>query len=97
MPFAVAQAGFIIEQVGSGYRLPVNIAFVPNPGPNPTDPLYYVTELYGSIQVVTRDGVKHQFATGLLDYNPTGPISGSGEQGLTGIAVQPRSEQPRSL
>jgi glucose/arabinose dehydrogenase len=94
VPFAVAQPGFIIEQVGSGYRLPVNIAFVPNPGPNPTDPLYYVTELYGSIQVVTRDGVKHQFATGLLDYNPTGPISGSGEQGLTGIAVRRDPSNP---
>ena len=37
---------------------------------------------------MTRNGVKHEFATSLLDYNPTGPISGSGEQGLTGIAVQ---------
>lgn len=88
IPFIATQAGFVVEQVGSGYRLPVNIAFVPNPGPNSNDPLYYVTELYGSIQVVTRDGTKHEFASGLLDYNPQGPISGSGEQGLTGIAVQ---------
>ena len=73
--------------MGQDYRLPVNIAFVPDPGPNPDDPLYFVTELYGSIQVVTRAGMRHQFATGLLDYNPQGPISGSGEQGLTGIAV----------
>jgi glucose/arabinose dehydrogenase len=43
---------------------------------------------------VTRDGVKHQFATGLLDYNPTGPISGSGEQGLTGIAVRRDPSNP---
>jgi len=88
VPFVTTQPGFVVEQVGSGYRLPVNIAFVPNPGPNPNDPLYFVTELYGSIQVVTRDGTKHEFASGLLDYNPNGPISGSGEQGLTGIAVQ---------
>ncbi|TWT85891.1 Soluble aldose sugar dehydrogenase YliI precursor [Posidoniimonas polymericola] len=88
IPFVSSQPGFVVEQVGEGYRLPVNIAFVPNPGPNPDDPLYFVTELYGSIQVVTRDGTKHEFATGLLDYNPQGPISGSGEQGLTGIAVQ---------
>ena len=88
VPFVVTQAGFVIEEVGSDYRLPVNIAFVPDPGPNPDDPLYYVTELYGSIQVVTRDGTRHEFATGLLDYNPQGPISGSGEQGLTGITVQ---------
>lgn len=94
IPYVTTQPGFVIEQVGSGYRLPVNIAFVPNPGPNPTDPLYYVTELYGSIQVVTRDGTKREFATGLLDYNPTGPISGSGEQGLTGITVQRDTVNP---
>jgi glucose/arabinose dehydrogenase len=87
LPFVVLQPGYVVEEVGSGYRLPVNIAFVPNPGPNPTDPLYYVTELYGSIQVVRRDGAKQSFASGLLDYNPQGPISGTGEQGLTGIAV----------
>lgn len=94
IPFIPTQPGFVIEEVGADYRLPVNIAFVPNPGPNPSDPLYYVTELYGSIQVVTRDGTKHEFASGLLDYNPLGPISGSGEQGLTGIAVQRDEANP---
>ena len=94
IPFIATQAGFVVEQVSTGYRLPVNIAFVTNPGPNPDDPLYFVTELYGSIQVVTRDGTKHEFATGLLDYNPQGPISGSGEQGLTGIAVQRDAVNP---
>lgn len=94
IPYIATQPGFVIEEVGSDYRLPVNIAFVPNPGPNPDDPLYYVTELYGSIQVVTRDGTKHEFATGLLDYNPQGPISGSGEQGLTGITVQRDETNP---
>jgi len=93
-PFVPLQAGFVVEQVGADYRLPVNVAFVPNPGSAPDDPLYYVTELYGSIQVVTRDGTKLQFATGLLDYNPNGPISGSGEQGLTGIAVQRDTVNP---
>jgi glucose/arabinose dehydrogenase len=94
IPFIPTKANFVIEEVGSDYRLPVNIAFVPDPGPNPDDPLYYVTELYGSIQVVTRDGTKHEFATGLLDYNPQGPISGSGEQGLSGIAVQRDAANP---
>jgi glucose/arabinose dehydrogenase len=93
-PFVALQPGFVIEEVGNGYRLPVNIAFVPNPGPDADDPLYYVTELYGSIQVVTRDGTKHEFATGLLDYNPDGPISGTGEQGLTGITVQRDAANP---
>ncbi len=94
VPYLAAQPGFVVEEVGSDYRLPVNIAFVPDPGTNPNDPLYYVTELYGSIQVVTNDGTKHEFATGLLDYNPTGPISGSGEQGLTGITVERDSVNP---
>ena len=94
VPYVANQPGFVIEEVGSDYRLPVNIAFVPDPGPNPDDPLYFVTELYGSIQVVTRDGTKHEFATGLLDYNPQGPISGSGEQGLTGITVQRDETDP---
>jgi Glucose / Sorbosone dehydrogenase/PA14 domain/Fibronectin type III domain len=72
----------------------VNVAFVPNPGPNPDDPLYYVSELYGSIQVVRRNGIRSSFATGLLDYNPQGPISGTGEQGLTGLAVQRDASNP---
>ncbi len=88
LPFVVLQPGFEIDVVATGLRLPVNIAFVPNPGPNPDDPLYYVSELYGSIQVVRRDGSRQTFATGLLDYNPQGPFGGTGEQGLTGIAVQ---------
>lgn len=96
VPFTAYEQNFVIEEVGNGYRLPVNIAFVPNPGPNPSDPLYYVTELYGSIQVVSRDGTKRQFATGLLDYNPQGPISGSGEQGLTGIAVERDPANPET-
>ncbi len=94
VPFVATQGGFVVEQVGSDYRLPVNIAFVPDPGPDPDDPLYFVTELYGSIQVVTRDGSKREFASGLLDYNPQGPISGSGEQGLAGIVVERNAADP---
>ena len=93
-PYVSLDADFVVEEVGNEYRLPVNIAFVPNPGNEPDDPLYYVTELYGSIQVVRNDGTKVTFATGLLDYNPTGPISGTGEQGLTGIAVQRDAVDP---
>ena len=86
-PWAVAD-DFRIELVGTGYRLPVNIAFVSNPDPGPDAPLYYVAELYGSIQVVKRDGTQSVFATGLLDYNPQGPIAGTGEQGFTGLCVE---------
>src|SRR5262245_26131476 len=91
----LVRPGYVVEPVQTGLRLPVNVAFVPNPGPNPTDPLYYVNELYGSIRVVRRDGTMQLFATGLLDYNPDGPISGSGEQGLTGLAVERDSVNPQ--
>lgn len=90
----LVRPGYVVEPVQTGLRLPVNIAFVPNPGPDPDDPLYYVNELYGSIQVVRRDGTRVTFATGLLDYNPNGPISGSGEQGLTGLAVERDTVNP---
>src|SRR4051794_23807927 len=87
----IAHEGYVLEQAATAgsFALPVNIAFVPSPGPNPTDPLYYVTELYGSIKLVTRNGAVSTYASGLLDYNPSGPISGTGEQGLAGIAVDP--------
>jgi len=90
----LVRPGYVVEPVQSGLRLPVNVAFVPNPGPNPNDPLYYVAELYGSIRVVTNSGAMSTFATGLLDYNPEGPISGSGEQGLTGLAVERDAVDP---
>ena len=90
----LVRPGYTLDVVQTGLRLPVNIAFVPNPGPNPSDPLYYVNELYGSIRVVRRDGTMSTFATGLLDYNPQGPISGVGEQGLTGIAVERDAANP---
>lgn len=91
VPWAVKQPGFRIERVATGFQLPVNIAFVPNPGPGADDPFFYVSELYGTIEVVTRDGGISDYATGLLNFDPTGAFPGSGEKGLTGIAVEPAS------
>ena len=88
-PWVVDQPGYEVEKFASDLQLPVDIAFVPNPGPNPTDPLLYVTELYGTIKVVTRDGTVSDYATDLLNFDPTGVFPGSGEQGLTGIVVEP--------
>ncbi len=85
------QAGYSIDEVAGGLQLPTNIAFVPNPGSAPNDPLLYITELYGTIKVVTRDGAVSDYATGLLNFDPTGDFPGSGEQGLTGITVDPSS------
>ena len=87
----IVHEGYALELAATAgaFRLPVNVAFVPNPGPGPDDPLYYVTELYGSVKVVTRSGQVSDYATGLLDYTPTGPLAGAGAQGLTGLAVDP--------
>lgn len=87
--WAVRQAGFEVEVFATGFELPVNIAFKPNAGTAPDDPYFYVTELYGIIKVVSRDGTVSDYATGLLDFSPTGAFPGSGEQGVTGIAVDP--------
>lgn len=89
VPWAVRQPGFRVERVATGLRLPVNIAFLPAPGPNADDPFFYVTELYGSIKLVTRSGAISDYATNLLNFDPTGGFPGSGEKGLVGIAVEP--------
>jgi glucose/arabinose dehydrogenase/PKD repeat protein len=91
VPWTVFQPGFEVEVVATGFQLPVNIAFLPSPGPNPTDPYYYVTELYGNIKVVTRGGTISNYASNLLNFDPTGAFPGSGEQGLSGIAIDPVS------
>ena len=91
IPWAVRQPGYRIERVATGFQLPVNIAFLTSPGPAPDDPLFYVTELYGSVQTVTRGGQVSEYAGGLLNFDPTGGFPGSGEKGLTGIAVEPES------
>lgn len=91
VPWTVAQRGFVVERVATGFQLPVNIAFVPNAGPEADDPLYYVAELYGSVQVVTRSGEVREFARNLLDIPPTGHFPGNGETGLVGIAFDPQS------
>jgi glucose/arabinose dehydrogenase len=89
IPFIAFEPGFVIEEVAGGFQLPVNLAFVPNPGSNPGDPLFYVNELYGTIKVVANDFTVSDYATGLLNFNPTGAFPGSGEQGLAGLVVDP--------
>jgi len=92
------QAGYEVQEIpfifGPGepeWSLPVNIAFVPEAirmhGPN--DPLFYVNELYGTVRVVTHDYHVYTYASGLLNYDPTGPFGGAGENGLTGLAIDP--------
>ena len=61
----------------------------PAPGPSADAPLFYVTELYGSVKVVPRNGTVSDYATDLLNFDPTGAFPGSGEKGVTGIVVDP--------
>ncbi len=89
VPWTVSDARFKVEIVATGFRLPVHLAFVPNPGPNPMDPFYYVTELHDGVKVVTRNGTVLQYATGILNFTASGQFSGPGETGVTGIAVDP--------
>ena len=84
--------GFKIEKVVSGLSLPVNLAFVPRPKPQKTAPLFYVTELYGQIKVVTREFKVFTFAERLLNYEPDYMIPGTGESGVIGIAVHEKGD-----
>jgi len=89
IPWTVRQPGYVVEIVAGGFQLPVNIAFVPNPGAAPDSPLLYVTELWGQIKVVKRNGTISDYATNLLNFDPLGPFPGAGEQGVSGIVVEP--------
>ena len=82
---------FKIEKMATGLALPVNLAFVPEPTDNPDDPLLYVTELYGNVKVFTNNWSEHTFAENLLNYEPNYEFPGTGESGLTGICVEPKS------
>ena len=83
--------GFKIEEVATGFDLPVNLAFVPQPSTDSRAPLCYVTELYGAIKVVTNDWSVHTYASNLLNYTAEYEIPGSGESGVTGICVEPET------
>lgn len=91
VPWTTHQPGFQVDVAATGFQLPIGIAFVPNPGSQTNSPVFYVAELYGIIKVVTRDGTVSDYATGLLNFNPTGAFPGSGELGVCGILVEPAS------
>jgi len=91
VPWRVLQPGYRVERVAGGFQLPVNLAFIPHPREGEDAPLFYVTELYGDIKVVTRSGDVRDYATKLLDFDPHDEFPGPGEIGLTGITVEPES------
>ena len=85
------QPGYQVDVLAEGLSLPVNLAFVPEPGPAPGDPFLYFTELYGRVMVMTNDGTVSVFADNLLNFNPLGFFPGAGEQGLGGLTVDPEN------
>jgi hypothetical protein len=84
--------GFTITIDSEGYQLPTSIAFVPRPGPGPKDPLYFVTELRGTVKVITNDRSVLTFAKDFFTLRPAPAFSlaNSPEVGLTGICLEPQ-------
>jgi glucose/arabinose dehydrogenase len=81
-------ADFRIQAVVMELDLPVNIAFVPNPGSNASDPYFYVTLLYGRIVMVQRDFQTLTYAADLLNFDPKAELNFA-ELGVIGILVEP--------
>ncbi len=83
--------GFVLSIDSEGYAFPTAISFVPNPGPNADDPLYFVTELRGTLKVVSNDRTVHTFATDFFNLVPEKDLPASeGEVGLAGICLAPK-------
>ena len=82
------EEGFILSRDSEGYRLPTAIAVVPDPGPGPKDPRYFVTELRGVVKVVTNDRTVYTFANDFFRLTPQLEIPAiEGEVGLAGICL----------
>jgi glucose/arabinose dehydrogenase len=90
--WAVADEHFAISIDAPGFHFPTAIAFIPNPGQGPKDPLYFVTELRGSIKVVTNDRSVYTFAEGFFHFRPKEelPFGFEGQSGLAGICLAPQ-------
>ncbi|GAA1618940.1 PQQ-dependent sugar dehydrogenase [Catellatospora bangladeshensis] len=87
----VRQDGYRVEEVAGGFQLPVHLAMVPGHNGDPDRPMFYVTELYGQIKVVRGDLTVGTYAKNLLNFNPRGTFPGTGEKGVTGIVVEPKT------
>jgi glucose/arabinose dehydrogenase len=82
--------GFSIDIDVEDFSFPTAIAFVPNPGPDPKSPLYFVTELRGKVKVVTRDRSVHTFAENTFAFTPVHELPATeAESGMAGIALDP--------
>jgi glucose/arabinose dehydrogenase len=83
--------GFSLKVDADGFQFPSALAFVPQPGPGPKDPLYFVTELRGRLKVVTNDRTVYTFADDVLTSRPRKELPDlQGETGLAGICLEPK-------
>ena len=78
--------GFAIEKDSTGFNFPSDIEFVPSPGSDPDDPLYFVLELKGKLKVVTNDRNVHTFAE---DFIPIPLKERFQEVGAAGMCLDP--------
>jgi mono/diheme cytochrome c family protein len=89
------EEGFRLDADAVGFELPTSIAFVPEPGNAPGAPSYFVSELKGTIKVVTNDHKVHVFARGLTRIHPDSLFphpempQGFAEEGVTGLCLAP--------
>lgn len=82
--------GFNLQIDTEGYQFPTAIAFVPNPGTGPKDPLYFVAELRGKVNVITNDRSVYTFAENFFELQPEEELpEAEGETGLAGICMAP--------
>jgi glucose/arabinose dehydrogenase len=86
----VVEAGFALTIDSEGFQLPTAIAFVPEPGSGPKDPLYFVTEIRGSVKVVTNDRSVETFASDFVSVIPKRELPDmAGQVGVAGICLDP--------
>ena len=82
--------GLSLRTDATGFHLPSAIAVVPHPGSGPKSPRYFVTELRGTVKVVTNDRSVYTFAQNFIDHRPAAELPEmEGESGLAGICLDP--------
>ncbi|MBI2144744.1 PQQ-dependent sugar dehydrogenase [Candidatus Woesearchaeota archaeon] len=90
-----AAAGFRVEKFATGFDVPVHVVAAPQQlyqsYPESQRPFLYVTELYGQIKVVYKDGSSSIYADNLLNFDPFGSITGGGQMGLVGLYIDPQT------
>lgn len=83
--------GFGLSADAVGFRYPTSLVFVPEPGPNPRDPAYFVAEVLGTIKVVTNDRTVQTFATDFSPLSAADSFSAFWGVGLGGLCLDPET------